>query len=165
MTVLLTSATAVYRYNPAMSIVENKKAFHDYFIEQRFEAGIALEGWEVKAIRAGRAQIKEAYVIVKGEELFMIGAHISPLPTASTHINPDPTRTRKLLLHAEEIRKLIGSVERAGYTLLPLNFHYTRGRVKAELGLAKGKKQHDKRMDAKEKDWKREQQRLLRTQR
>ncbi len=146
-----------------MSIVENKKAFHDYFIEQRFEAGIVLEGWEVKAIRAGRAQLKEAYVIVQGEALHLIGAHISPLPTASTHVSPDPTRKRKLLLHAEEIRKLIGNVERAGYTLIPLNLHYTRGRVKLEIGLAKGKKQHDKRQDEREKDWKREQQRLIRT--
>jgi SsrA-binding protein len=140
-----------------MSIVENKKAFHDYFIEQRYEAGMVLEGWEVKAIRAGRAQLKEAYVIVQGDALHLIGAHISPLPTASTHVNPDPTRTRKLLLHAEEIRKLIG------YTLIPLNLHYTRGRVKLEMGLAKGKKQHDKRQDEKEKDWKREQQRLIRS--
>lgn len=148
-----------------MSIVENKKAFHDYFIEQRYEAGIVLEGWEVKAIRAGRAQLKEAYVIVQGEALFLIGAHISPLTTASTHVNPDPTRTRKLLLHAEEISKLIGSVERAGYTMVPINLHYSRGRVKLEIGLAKGKKQHDKRVDEKEKDWKREQQRLVRTNR
>ena len=146
-----------------MSIVENKKAFHDYFIEQRFEAGMALEGWEVKAIRAGRAQLKEAYVIVQGDALHLIGAHISPLTAASTHVNPDPTRTRKLLLHAEEISKLIGSVERAGYTLIPINLHYTRGRIKLEIGLAKGKKQHDKRADEKEKDWKREQQRLMRT--
>lgn len=146
-----------------MSIVENKKAFHDYFIEQRYEAGMVLEGWEVKAIRAGRAQLKEAYVIVKDEALHLIGAHISPLTTASTHVNPDPTRTRKLLMHAEEIKRLIGSVERAGYTLIPLNLHYTRGRVKLEVGLAKGKKQHDKRADEKEKDWKREQQRLIRT--
>ncbi len=146
-----------------MSIVENKKAFHDYFIEQRFEAGMVLEGWEVKAIRAGRAQLKEAYVIVKDDALHLIGAHISPLTTASTHINPDPTRTRKLLMHAEEIKRLIGSVERAGYTLIPINLHYTRGRVKLEVGLAKGKKQHDKRQDEKEKDWKREQQRLIRT--
>ncbi len=146
-----------------MSIVENKKAFHDYFIEQRFEAGIVLEGWEVKAIRAGRAQLKEAYVIVQGDALHLIGAHISPLATASTHVNPDPVRTRKLLLHAEEIKKLIGSVERAGYTLIPINLHYTRGRVKLEVGLAKGKKQHDKRADEKDKDWKREQQRLMRT--
>jgi SsrA-binding protein len=146
-----------------MSIVENKKAFHDYFIEQRYEAGMVLEGWEVKAIRAGRAQLKEAYVIVQGDALHLIGAHISPLTAASTHVNPDPTRKRKLLMHAEEIKKLIGSVERAGYTLIPINLHYTRGRVKLEVGLAKGKKQHDKRQDEKEKDWKREQQRLIRT--
>lgn len=145
-----------------MSIVENKKAFHDYFVEQRFEAGMVLEGWEVKAVRAGRAQLKEAYVIVQGDALHLIGAHISPLPTASTHVNPDPTRTRKLLLHAEEIKRLIGSVERAGYTLIPINLHYTRGRIKLEIGLAKGKKQHDKRADEKDKDWKREQQRLMR---
>jgi SsrA-binding protein len=146
-----------------VSIVENKKAFHDYFIEQRFEAGMVLEGWEVKAIRAGRAQLKEAYVIVQGDALHLIGAHISPLPTASTHVHPDPVRTRKLLLHEEEIRRLIGSVERAGYTLIPINLHYTRGRIKLEIGLAKGKKQHDKRADEKDKDWKREQQRLMRT--
>ena len=145
-----------------MSIVQNKKAFHDYFIEQRFEAGIALEGWEVKAIRAGRVQLKEAYVVVHGAEIFLLGCHISPLPTASTHVMPDPTRTRKLLLQAAEINKLIGAVERAGYTLVPLDMHYTRGRVKVEIGLAKGKKQHDKRQDSKDKDWKREQQRLLR---
>ena len=145
-----------------MSIVENRKAFHDYFIEERYEAGIALEGWEVKAIRAGRAQLKEAYVIVNHEEIFLIGAHISPLPAASTHVQPDPVRTRKLLLHAEEIRKLIGKVDRAGYTLVPLDLHYVRGRVKIAVGLAKGKKQHDKRAAEREKEWKREQQRLLR---
>ena len=145
-----------------MSIVQNKKAFHDYFIEERFEAGIVLEGWEVKAIREGRAQLKEAYVIVSGGEIFLIGAHVSPLPTASTHIQPDPTRTRKLLLKAGEIDKLIGAVERAGYTLVPLDMHYTRGRVKLEIGLAKGKKQFDKRAAEKERDWKREQQRLVR---
>lgn len=146
-----------------MSIVENKKAFHDYFIEQRFEAGIALEGWEVKAIRAGRAQLKEAYVIVGNSELFLLGCHISPLPTASTHVLPDPTRTRKLLLHAEEINRLIGSVERAGYTLIPINLHYARGRIKLEIGLAKGKKQHDKRAAEKDREWQREQQRMMRT--
>jgi SsrA-binding protein len=146
-----------------MSIVQNKKAFHDYFIEQRFEAGIALEGWEVKAIRAGRAQLKEAYVTVGNSELYLIGCHISPLPTASTHIQPDPTRTRKLLLHAEEISRLIGSVERAGYTLVPLDLHYAKGRIKLEIGLAKGKKQHDKRATEKDKEWQREQQRMLRT--
>ena len=145
-----------------MSIVQNKKAFHDYFIEERFEAGIALEGWEVKAIRDGRVQLKEAYVIVSAGEVFLIGSHISPLPTASTHIQPDPTRTRKLLLNAGEISKLIGAVERAGYTLVPLDMHYVRGRVKLEIGLAKGKKQHDKREAEKDRDWKREQQRLMR---
>jgi SsrA-binding protein len=145
-----------------MSIVENRKAFHDFFIEERFEAGIALEGWEVKAIRAGRAQLKEAYVIVSNGELFLIGAHVSPLATASTHVQPDPTRTRKLLLNAAEISKLIGAVERAGYTLVPINLHYARRRIKLEIGLAKGKKQHDKREAEKDRDWKREQQRLLR---
>lgn len=145
-----------------MSIVQNKKAFHDYFVEEKYEAGLALTGWEVKAIRAGGVQLKEAYVIVKNAEMFLIGCHISPLSTASTHVQADPTRTRKLLLHVEEIRKLIGKVERAGYTLVPLDLHYTRGRVKLEIGLAKGKKQHDKREAEKEKDWKREQQRLLR---
>ena len=145
-----------------MSIVQNRKAFHDYFIEQRFEAGVALEGWEVKAIRAGRAQIKEAYVIVKDAELFLIGCHVSALPAASTHVTPDPVRTRKLLLHREEINRLIGSVERAGYALVPIDLHYGKGRVKLEMGLAKGKKQHDKRETEKEREWQREQQRLLR---
>lgn len=146
-----------------MSIVENRKAFHDYFIEERFEAGLVLAGWEVKAIRAGRAQLKEAYVIIRNDEIFLIGAHISALPAASTHVQPDPVRTRKLLLHAEEIEKLVGKVERAGYALIPLNLHYTKGRIKLEIGLAKGKKQHDKREAEKERDWKREQQKLLRT--
>lgn len=144
-----------------MSIVQNRKASHDYFIERRIEAGIALEGWEVKAIRAGRAQIKEAYVIVGNGELFLIGSHISPLPAASTHLNPDPVRTRKLLLHAGEISQLIGNVERAGYTLVPLDLHFKKGLIKLEIGLAKGKKQHDKREAQKDRDWRREQQRLL----
>jgi len=146
-----------------VTIVENRKATHEYFIEERYEAGVALEGWEVKAIRAGRAQLKEAYVMVRNEEIFLIGAHISPLSAASTHVHPDPVRTRKLLLHAEEIRRLIGRVDRAGYTLVPLDLHYVRGRVKINIGLAKGKKQYDKRAAEKEKDWKREQQRLLRS--
>jgi len=146
-----------------MSIVENRKAFHDYFIEERFEAGIALEGWEAKSIRAGRANLKEAYVVVKGGELFLIGAHLSPLATASTHVHPDATRTRRLLLHREEINRLIGKVERAGYTLTPLDLHYSKGRVKLAIGLAKGKKQHDKRAAIKEREWNREQQRLLRS--
>ena len=145
-----------------MSIVENRKATHDYFIEERFEAGIVLEGWEVKAIRAGRAQMSEAYVILKGAEIFLIGAHIMPLLAASTHVRPDPTRSRKLLMHVEEIQKLIGKVERAGYTLVPLDLHYTRGRVKLAVGLAKGKRQYDKRAAEKEREWTREKQRLLR---
>ena len=144
-----------------MSIAENKKAFFDYFIEERFEAGLVLEGWEVKAIRASRAQIKEGYVILKQGAFYLIGAHISALPEASTHVNPDPVRTRKLLLHEEEIKKLIGRVEQRGYTLVPLNLHYKGGRIKLEIGLAKGKKQHDKRDAEKEKDWKREQQQLM----
>ena len=145
-----------------MSIVENKKAFHDYFIEERFEAGLALEGWEVKAIRAGRAQLKEAYVVLKGGEVFLIGAHISPLTSASTHVSPDPVRTRKLLLHAEEIQRLIGKVERAGYALVPINLHYAKGRIKLEVGLARGKKQHDKRETEKNREWEREKARLMR---
>mgnify|MGYP006282523561 FL=1 len=144
-----------------MSIIQNKKALHDYSIEDRFEAGLVLEGWEVKAIRAGRAQIKEAYVIVRRAELFLIGAHITPLPEASTHIHPDPVRTRKLLLRAEEIRKLIGKVERAGYTLVPLDLHYTRGRIKLAMGLAKGKTQHDKRAADRDRDWQRERAKLM----
>ncbi|MCL4184198.1 MAG: SsrA-binding protein SmpB [Burkholderiaceae bacterium] len=144
-----------------MSIVQNKKATHDYFIEERIEAGIALEGWEVKAIRAGRVQLKEGYVIVRDAELFLIGAHITALPEASTHVKPDPVRTRKLLLHGAEIARLIGKVERAGYTLVPLDLHYTRGRVKLSLGLAKGKKQYDKREVEREREWQRERQRLL----
>jgi SsrA-binding protein len=145
-----------------MSIVENRKAFHDYFIEERFEAGLALEGWEVKAVRAGRANLKEAYVVVKGAEILLIGAHVSPLTTASTHIAPDPTRTRKLLLRREEINRLIGKVQRAGYTLTPLDLHYKNGRIKLAIGLAKGKKQHDKREAIKAREWDREQQRLMR---
>jgi SsrA-binding protein len=145
-----------------MSIIQNKKAFHDFFIEERFEGGLVLEGWEVKAIRAGRAQLKEAYVVVKDAELFLIGAHISPLTSTSTHVTADPVRTRKLLLHAGEIEKLIGKVERAGYTLVPLDLHYMRGRIKVNIGLAKGKKQYDKRQTQKDRDWQREQQRLLR---
>ena len=145
-----------------MSIVENRKAFHDYFIEERFEAGLALEGWEVKAIRGGRANLKEAYVVVKNGDIVLLGAHISPLSTASTHIKPDPTRTRKLLMHREEIARLVGKVERAGYTLAPLDLHYKNGRIKLEIGLAKGKKQFDKRHAIREREWNRDQQRLLR---
>ena len=146
-----------------MSIVENKKAYHDYFIEEKFEAGLALEGWEVKAIRAGRAQLKESYVVVKNGEIVLLGAHVTPLITASTHVHADATRTRKLLMHREEINRLVGKVERAGYTLVPLNLHYAKGRIKLDVGLAKGKKQHDKRESEKLRDWNREKQRLLRS--
>lgn len=144
-----------------MSITVNKKAFHDYFIEEKYEAGIVLEGWEVKAIRAARMNIKESYVIIRHGELFLIGMHISPLSTASTHNKHDPVRTRKLLLHAREISKLIGKVERAGYALVPIDLHFVRGRIKLEIGLAKGKKQHDKRADQMEKEGKREAQRAM----
>jgi SsrA-binding protein len=144
-----------------MSITVNKKAFHEYFVEEKYEAGIALHGWEVKAIRAGRMNIKESYVIIKNGEIYLLGMHITPLPTASKHVTPDPTRTRKLLLHSSEIMKLIGKVERAGYALIPLDLHYTRGRIKLEVGLAKGKKQHDKRQDEAEKDGKREAERAM----
>ncbi|WP_394781975.1 SsrA-binding protein SmpB [Undibacterium sp.] len=148
-----------------MSIADNKKAFHDYFIEEQYEAGVVLQGWEVKAIRAGRAQLKEAYVIVRNGEIFLFGAHIGALPTASTHINPDSVRTRKLLLNAAEISKLIGKVERSGYTLVPLDMHFSKGMIKCQIGLAKGKKQHDKRDAEKERDWQREQQNVMKQHR
>ncbi len=144
-----------------MSIIENRKAFHDYLIEERFEGGIVLQGWEVKAIRAGRAQLKESYVVVLEGELWLLGMHISPLNSASTHIYPDSTRTRKLLLKAEEISKLIGKVEQKGFALVPINLHYKNGRIKLEFGLGKGKKLHDKRDAQQEKDWAREKERLM----
>ena len=145
-----------------MSIIQNRKAFHDYFVEERFEAGLVLEGWEVKSIRAGRGNIAEAYVVVRKEALWLLGAHISALPTASTHVTPDPTRTRKLLMHADEIRKLIGKVEQRGYTIIPLDLHYKGGRIKLEIGLAKGKQHHDKRAAERDKQWQRDKQRLIR---
>lgn len=148
-----------------MTIADNKKAFFDYFIEDRIEAGLVLEGWEVKAIRDGRVQIKEAYVTIKGDELYLFGAHISALPTASTHIHPEAVRTRKLLMHRREMDKLIGKVTRSGYTLVPLNLHYKGGRVKCEVGLAKGKKMHDKRATEKDRDNKREVQAAMKTHR
>lgn len=144
-----------------MSIVDNRKATHDYFIEDRFEAGLVLEGWEVKAIRAGHVQIKESYIIIRDGEIFVVGMHISPLATVSTHIHPNSTRTRKLLLRAEEINKLIGKVEQRGYTMVPLNLHYKNGRIKMDFGLGRGKKLHDKRDTARDKDWQREKERLL----
>ena len=145
-----------------MTIAENRKAFHDYFVEERYEAGMVLEGWEVKAIRAGRAQINDAYVIVQDAALWLLGAHISPLLAASTHVHPDPTRTRKLLLRAEEVRRLIGKVEQRGYSLIPLDLHFSKGRIKVQIALAKGKLKHDKRSSEREKEWQREKQRLLR---
>jgi SsrA-binding protein len=145
-----------------MSIVKNRKAFHDYFVEERHEAGLALDGWEVKSIRAGRAQINEAYVVLRNGELWLIGAHLSPLPTASTHVDPDPTRNRKLLMHAEEIRRLIGKVEQRGYTLVPLDLHYRKGRIKLDFALARGKLKHDKRASDRDREWQREKQRVLR---
>lgn len=143
------------------SIAANRKAFHDYFIEDRLEAGVVLEGWEVKSLRAGRVQLDQAYVYLKNGEVFLFGALITPLSTASTHINPDPTRTRKLLLHHREINKLIGNVERKGYTLIPLELYWNHNRVKLKLGLAKGKKLHDKREAERDRDWAIEKQRLL----
>ncbi|WP_006787203.1 SsrA-binding protein SmpB [Thiorhodospira sibirica] len=147
--------------NTGSTIALNKKARHDFFIEERFEAGLSLHGWEVKSLRAGRVQLTESYVLVKQAEAWLFGAHITPLPTASTHIHPDPTRTRKLLLHRSELNKLIGLVERKGYTLAPLALYWKQGRAKLEIGLAKGKKEFDKRAVVKERDWDREKQRLL----
>ncbi len=159
-------------YNPLMNkekaeaaerqIAVNRRARYDYFIEERYEAGLVLQGWEVKSMREGRAQVADAYVKILGEEAFLIGAHFLPASGISTHVHPDPTRSRKLLLHAEELRKLVGKVQRSGYTLVPLDLHWTRGRAKLEVGLAKGKKQHDKRADIKTREWKREKGRLLR---
>ncbi|HTW38682.1 MAG TPA: SsrA-binding protein SmpB [Steroidobacteraceae bacterium] len=147
---------------PPRLIAENRKARFDYFIEDRYEAGLALEGWEVKAMRAGRAQLREAYVYLRGGEAFLIGAHIAPLPATSTHVTADPVRTRKLLLHRSQLQHLIGAIERRGYTLVPLELYWKNGRAKVEIGLAKGKKQHDKRAVQKDRDWERQKARLLR---
>lgn len=144
------------------TIAVNRKAFHEYFIEDRFEAGLVLQGWEVKSLRAGRVQLDQGYVIIKGAEAWLFGALITPLQTVSTHINPESQRTRKLLLNHRELNKLIGSIERRGYTVVPLKLYWLNNRVKLEIGLAKGKKQHDKRAAEKERDWERQKQRLLR---
>lgn len=143
------------------TIALNRRARHDYFIEERYEAGLALEGWEVKSLRAGRIQLNESYCLIKGGEAWLFGAHLSPLSTASTHIQPDPLRNRKLLLHAAELRKLIGAVERKGYTLIPLALYWKQGRAKLEVALAKGKHKYDKRAAEKEKEWARQKERLL----
>lgn len=147
--------------NKGNTIALNKKARHDYALEERFEAGLALEGWEVKSLRAGRIQLRDSYVILKNGEAWLLGALITPLPTASTHIQPDAQRTRKLLLHRAELSKLIGAVERRGYTLVPTAMYWKRGRAKLEFALAKGKKAHDKRASIRERDWKREKERLM----
>jgi len=143
------------------TIAENRKARFDYAIEETYEAGLALAGWEVKSLRAGRAQLKEAYVFLRDGEAFLFGAHVSPLPTASTHVQADPTRTRKLLLHRHELNHLVGAVERRGYTLVPLELYWKNGNVKLRVGLAKGKKAHDKRATEKDRDWQREKSRLM----
>jgi SsrA-binding protein len=150
---------------PSARIADNKKARFDYAIEATFEAGLSLEGWEVKSLRDGRAQITESYVHLRAGEAWLLGAQITPLPTASTHIRTDPTRTRKLLLHRNELDRLIGAVERKGYTLVPLNLHWSKGRAKIDIGLAKGKKAHDKRASIKDRDWKRQQERILKSNR
>ena len=147
------------------NIVVNKRARFDYFIEERYEAGVALEGWEVKALRAGRVQLTDSHVLIRQGEAFLLGANITPLPSVSTHIRPDPSRTRKLLLHKHELRRLIGAVDKRGYTVVPLALYWKHGRVKAEIGLAKGKKQRDKRATEKERDWQREKQRILKSHR
>jgi len=146
---------------PAL-IAENRKARHEYFIEERYEAGLSLMGWEVKSLRAGRAQLAEAYVFLRGGEAFLFGAHLSPLSSASSHVVADPTRTRKLLLNRAELDRLIGAVERSGYTLVPLELYWKNGRAKLRIGLAKGKKQHDKRATEKDRDWQRDKARLMR---
>lgn len=143
------------------SIAENRKARHEYFIEETYEAGLALQGWEVKSLRAGRVQLKEAYVFLKNGEAYLFGSHISALPTASTHVIPDPIRTRKLLLNRAELNGLVGAVERKGYTLVPLEMYWKNGRAKLRIGLAKGKQAHDKRETSKDRDWQREKSRLL----
>ncbi len=149
--------------NSGATIALNKKARHDYFITDRFEAGIVLEGWEVKSLRAGRVQLSDSYVLIKDNEAWLLGALITPLPTASTHIHPDPTRTRKLLLNRTELDKLIGAVERKGFTLVPLAMYWKRSRAKLEIGLAKGKQAHDKRATQKDRDWQRQKERLLKS--
>jgi len=144
------------------AIAENRRARFDYHLEETFEAGIVLEGWEVKAVRAGQVQLTDGYVMIRDGELYLIGCRINALRAASTHVNPEAERTRKLLMHKDEIRRLVGKVEQRGYTLVPLNLHYKGGRVKVDIALAKGKAQHDKRESEKKKDWERERGRLMR---
>jgi SsrA-binding protein len=152
---------AAEKKSTSSTVALNRRARHEYHIEDRYEAGLALQGWEVKSLRAGRLQLSEGYVLLRNGEAWLFGAHIAPLPTASTHLIPDPTRSRKLLLHRRQIDALVGAVDRKGYALIPLAVYWKDGRAKLEIGLAKGKKQHDKRADEKERDWKREKARLL----
>lgn len=153
---------AAKRDAPNRTIAENRKARHDYFIEEQFEAGLALEGWEVKSLREGRANLKEGYAVIRNGEAWLVGANISPMASASTHVTPDPVRSRKLLLNRRELDRLMGAVEREGYTMVPLSLYWKSGRAKLGLGLARGKKQHDKRAADKDRDWQRQRQRLLR---
>ncbi len=155
---------AAAKDNANRTIAENRKARHDYFIEDQLEAGLVLEGWEVKSLRDGRANLKEGYAVIRGGEAWLVGANIAPMTSASTHVQPDPVRSRKILLNRRELNRLIGAVERDGYTLVPLSLYWKKGRAKLALGLAKGKKQHDKRASEKDRDWQRQRQRLLRHQ-
>ena len=161
----LECAVARKKEDTAQRIADNRRARHDYFIDERHEAGVALQGWEVKALRAGRLQLQEAYVLLKNGEAWLFGAHVAPLPTASTHVLPDPTRSRKLLLHRRQIDALIGAVERKGFTIVPLAAYWKDGKAKLEIGLARGKKQHDKRADERDKDWQREKARVMKGRR
>ncbi len=154
--------TKTNKTNGPRAIAQNKRAFHEYFIEERFEAGMVLQGWEVKSLRSGRLQLSESYVVLKNSEAWLLGSLISPLPTVSTHFTPEPDRTRKLLLNQRELRKLIGAVERKGYTLIPLSMYWKKGRAKIEIALAKGKQTHDKRAATKDRDWERQKARVIR---
>ena len=154
---------ATQKNDTSPRIADNKKAAFNYFIEERFEAGMVLEGWEVKALREGKVQLTDGYVVIRGGELFIIGCQINPLKTASSHVNPEASRTRKLLLHKDEIRRLIGKVEQKGYTLVPLNLHWKNGRVKCDIGLAKGKAEHDKRDTIRDREGKREVERVMKS--
>jgi SsrA-binding protein len=156
---------AAKKKTTANNVAENRKARHEYSIEERYEAGLALQGWEVKALRANRLQLKEGYVLLRDGEAYLFGAHLSPLPTTSTHVIADPVRSRKLLLHRRQLDKLIGEVERKGYTLVPLRVYWKDGRAKLEIGLAKGKKQHDKREDERDRDWQRDKARVMKSSR
>lgn len=157
----MTKPTSKKSESPHKTIAVNRKAHHDYTLEQRFEAGVSLQGWEVKSLRAGKAQIADSYVLIKRGEAWLIGSNITPLLSASTHVKPEPDRTRKLLLHKKEINSLLGLTERKGYTLIPLSLYWKQGRAKMEIGLAKGKKQHDKRATEKDREWQREKQRMF----